>query len=515
MSTHAATRTIGNVIAGEERGAASGGTFEKFAPATGELLSLVARSQREDVDAAVDAAAAAQPAWARETPAARGGLLRRIAQLLERDAEEIAAVVAAETGKSPKDALGETGAAIEMGYFVAGEGRRLYGKTMPSAIPHRQNMLLRQPLGVAGLIIAANTPIANVAWKVFPALVCGNAAVLKASENTPETALAFARLAAEAGLPDGVLNVVQGLGPEAGQPLVEDPRVAVVSFTGSTAVGPMIARVGGERLAKVALELGGKNPLIVCDDADLEKAAEAAALSAYSNAGQRCAAGSRIIVFDAVYDEFKALLLERTQAQRVGPGDEHDFGPVINERQLEHMLRRVARGRATRARRSSRAASGCRGDGYYMAPTLIEGGDALSAVELFGPITTLHRVDGFDEAIALANDSPYGLTAAIWTASVHRGQEFLARIASGVASVNGPTYGSEPHMPFGGLRDSGTGWREAGHRGDRDLLRAQDGLRAPRPEPGVGAERCRPRPRARRARSACRARTSRRSPATR
>src|SRR5687767_12480789 len=270
-----ALRLVGNVIAGEERGAAAGETLEKLAPATGELLSHVARSRREDADAAIAAARAAQPAWARETPAARGALLRRVAQLLERDAEAIAAVVAAETGKSPKDALGETGGAIEMGYFVAGEGRRLYGRTTTSAVPNRQAMIVRQPLGVAGLIIAANTPIANVAWKVFPALVCGNAVVLKASEDTPETALAFARLAAEAGLPDGVLNIVQGLGPEAGQPIVEDPRVAVVSFTGSTAVGRMIARVAGERLAKVALELGGKNPLVVCDDGDLEKAAEA------------------------------------------------------------------------------------------------------------------------------------------------------------------------------------------------------------------------------------------------
>jgi acyl-CoA reductase-like NAD-dependent aldehyde dehydrogenase len=461
MSAGTTTRTIGNVIAGEERPAASGATIPKYAPATGEVLTLVARSDKRDVDAAIGAAVAAQPAWARETPANRGALLRRIAQLLERDAEEIAAIVAAETGKSPKDALGETGGAIEMGYFVAGEGRRLYGKTTTSAVPNRQAMIVRQPLGVAGLIIAPNTPIANVAWKVFPALVCGNAVVLKASEDTPETALTFARLAAEAGLPAGVLNIVQGLGPEAGQPIVEDPRVAIVSFTGSTAVGRLIARVAGERLAKVCLELGGKNPFVVCDDADLEAAATAAALSAYSNAGQRCAAGSRIIVFDAVYDEFKALLLERTNAQRVGPTDDHDFGPVINERQLDTMLEKV---REAKEAGATILAGGHRigEEGYYMAPTLIEGTDELSSKELFGPITTLHRVHGFDEALNLANDSPYGLTAAIWTASVHRGQEFLTRIASGVASVNGPTYGSEPHMPFGGLGDSGTGWREAG-----------------------------------------------------
>jgi len=262
-------------------------------------------------------------------------------------------------------------------------------------------------------------------------------------------------------VPAGVLNVVQGLGPEAGQPIVEDPRVAIVSFTGTTAVGRMIARVAGERLAKVCLELGGKNPFVVCDDADLDAAAAAAALSAYSNAGQRCAAGSRIIVFDAVYDAFKAKLLERTRAQKVGPTDEDDLGPVINARQLERMLGKV---REARDAGATILAGGHRvGEtGYYMAPTLIEGTDGLSSEELFGPITTLHRVAGFEEAVELANDSRYGLTAAIWTASVHRGQEFLTRIASGVASVNGPTYGSEPHMPFGGLGDSGTGWREAG-----------------------------------------------------
>ena len=462
------TMTVGNVIDGEERGALSGATFEKHNPATGEVRSLVARSDRRDVDAAVTAAAAAQPAWAARTVAERGLILRRIAQLLERDAEAVAAIVAGETGKSPSDALGETGAAIEMGHFVAGEGRRFYGRTTTSAVPNRQAMTIRQPLGVAGLIIAANTPIANVAWKVFPALLCGNAAVLKASEDTPETALAFARLAAEAELPAGVLNVVQGYGEEAGQPLVEDPRVDVVSFTGSTAVGRLINRVAGERLAKVCLELGGKNPLIVCDDADLEKAAAAAALSAFSNAGQRCAAGSRILVFDAVYDRFVELLRDRASAQRVGPGDEHDFGPVINQGQLEQMLAAIERARESGARvlcGGERLTGSEHAGGYYIAPTLVEGADLdaeISCTELFGPIATLHRVSDFEEAMAAAERSPYGLTAAIWTASVHRAQEFVARVTSGVASVNGPTYGSEPHMPFGGERDSGTGWREAG-----------------------------------------------------
>jgi alpha-ketoglutaric semialdehyde dehydrogenase len=457
-------RTIGNVIAGQERAAASGATFEKLAPATGELLSLVARSDATDADAAITAAAAAQPAWSARTVEERGRILRRLAQLLDRDRDEVARIVSAETGKSPKDGRGETDGAIELGYFMAGEGRRFYGRTMPSAVPNRQAMTVRQPLGVAGLIIAANTPIANVAWKVFPALLCGNGVVLKASEDTPETALVFARLAAEGGVPSGVLNVLQGYGEEAGQPLVEDPRVAVVSFTGSTAVGRMIARVAGERLAKVCLELGGKNPLVVCDDANLEQAAVASALSAFSNAGQRCAAGSRLIVFDAVYDRFRELLVDRAKAQKVGPDDEHDFGPVINEQQLENMLAAVGRAReagATVLTGGERLPM----PGFYMAPTIVEGVEAdseISCAELFGPITTLHRVRDFDDALGVANASPYGLTAAVWTASVHRAQEFVRRIVAGGVQVNGPTYGFEPHVPFGGQRDSGTGWREPG-----------------------------------------------------
>jgi aldehyde dehydrogenase (NAD+) len=452
------------LIDGEARQAESGKTLEKRSPVTGEVLSLLPRSESADVEAAIDAATRAQPGWAARTAVDRGTILRRIAQLLERDAAHVAAIVAAETGKSHREALGETGGAIEMGYFVAGEGRRLYGKVMPSGVAHRHAMVVRQPVGVAGLIIAANTPIANVAWKVFPALMCGNAAILKASEDTPETASAFASLAQDAGVPPGVLNVVHGLGEEAGQPLVESRRVDLISFTGSTSVGRMIARVAGERLAKVCLELGGKNPFVVCDDADLEGAAKTAALSAFSNAGQRCAAGSRIIVFDAVYEQFRDLLVRNAAAMRVGPGDDDDYGSVINERQMESMLRSVQQAVSDGA---TLLYGGERiGDrGCFVAPTLIEGAGAGSEIvntELFGPIATLHRVPDFDAALDAANDSPYGLTAALWTDSVHRGQEFIARIRSGVASVNGPTYGSEPHWPFGGVKDSGTGWREAG-----------------------------------------------------
>ena len=466
MSTTApaTTRTVFNYIGGEELGARGGETFAKHNPATGEVHSRVARSRAEDIQQAVSTAHTAQQLWARQTVADRGATIRLWAQLLERDAEAVARIVATETGKAPGEALGEVGAAIEQGYFVAGEGRRFYGRTTTSAVANRQAMTVRQPLGVAGLIIAANTPAANVAWKTFPALLCGNAAVLKAPEDTPETALAFARLADEAGVPPGVFNVVQGYGEEAGQPLVEHPDVDVISFTGSTAVGRVIARVAGERLAKVCLELGGKNPLIVCDDADLEGAARAAVLSAFSNAGQRCAAGSRLLVFADVYDDFVELLLERTRAQRVGNTDGDDFGPIINEGQLEQMVAAVDAAKQQGARV---LAGGERLDrpGYYMAPTVIDGatlGSDIARTELFGPIATLHRVTGFEDALEAANTSPYGLTAAMWTRSIHRGQEFVARSQSGVASVNGPTYGSEPHMPFGGERASGNGWREAG-----------------------------------------------------
>jgi aldehyde dehydrogenase (NAD+) len=459
---------VPNFIDGQEIAAAGGECFAKHAPATGRVLTQVARSRAADVDAALAAARRAQPAWAERTVVSRGDTLRAIALALRERQEDVAALVAVETGKSPKDARGETGAAIEMGMFIAGEGRRFYGRTTTSAVPHKGALTVRQPLGVAGLIIAANTPIANVAWKVFPALLCGNAAVLKAAEDTPLSAWAFARLARDAGLPPGVLNVVHGLGEEAGAPLVASPEADVISFTGSTAVGRGIAQVAGARLAKVCLELGGKNPLIVCDDADLDAAVEAAVLSAFSNAGQRCAAGSRLLVFDGVYDEFRRRLLARTATLKVGCTDADDFGPVINRSQLDDMCAAVeaARRKGVPVLTGGAPLTGPGYEGgYFMAPTLlehIEGETEISRTELFGPISMLYRVRGFEDALAVANASPYGLTASIHTANIHRAMTFLSRVRAGVAVVNGATYGSEPHMPFGGLGDSGNGWREAG-----------------------------------------------------
>jgi aldehyde dehydrogenase (NAD+) len=460
-----------NWIDGKEVPAAAGETFAKLNPHDGSELCRAARSRAADVEAAVQAARAAQPAWAETPPVQRGLILHDVVRAMIDRQDEIARVVAAETGKSYAAAYGETGGAIQCGLFYASEGQRLYGKTTTSGQANKYAMTVRQPMGVAALIIAANTPIANVAWKVFPALICGNAAVLKAAEDTPATAWIFGQVARAAGLPDGVLNIVQGYGEEAGQPLVEHEDVDVISFTGSTAVGRLIRRITADRLVKVSLELGGKNPLVVCDDADLDNAAKWVLLSAFSNAGQRCASGSRIIVFDAVYDRFRDMLVERTRALKVGPGDDDDFGPVINETQLHNMLTAVKNARAEGVSvlvGGERLTDNAHRNGFYMAPTLIEHVDPaadISRTELFGPIAILYRAADFDEALALANDSPYGLTACIHTRSVHRALRFSTKVQSGVAVVNAGTYGSEPHMPFGGLKQSGNGFREPGTEG--------------------------------------------------
>lgn len=459
---------IQNWINGQQCPAISGEKFDKLNPANGKLLCRVARSLAGDVQEAVAAARRAQPAWADTPPVQRGTILHEFVLKMKAFQKEIAEIVAAETGKSFKDAFGETGGAISLGLFYASEGQRLYGNTTSSGVPNKYAMTVRQPVGVAGLIVAANTPIANVAWKVFPALICGNAAILKAAEDAPATAWIFGKIAHEADLPAGLLNIVQGFGEEAGAPLVKNPDVDVISFTGSTEVGRKIAVMAGERLAKVSLELGGKNPLLVCDDADLEDAAKWVLLSAFSNAGQRCASGSRIIVFDEVYDRFRGMLVEQSSRLKVGPTDEDDFGPVINEGQLNNMLGFLERARqkgAVTITGGYRMTDLNHCDGFYMAPTLIENVDSqdeISSIELFGPIACLYRVKNFAGALLMANTSPYGLTACIHTRSLHRAIQFTQKVQAGVAIVNAGTYGSEPHMPFGGVKQSGNGWREPG-----------------------------------------------------
>jgi alpha-ketoglutaric semialdehyde dehydrogenase len=450
MSTGVALEDVPNLIGGERLPAGSGSSFEKLRPASGTLLCRVARSGAAEVEAAVAAARAAQPRWAQQAPVERGRLVREIALALQTRRQEAAELVAEETGKSLELALGEADAAVEMGFFVAGEGRRLYGRTTTSSMPNRTVIAVRQPVGVAALIVSFNTPLPNYAWKAFPAVFCGNAAVLKPSEETPASALFFAELCNEF-LPPGVLNVVQGTGGEVGPPLVEHPDVDLVSFTGSARTGRAIQERAAPALKKVVMELGGKNALVVCDDADIDRAVEWSVASAFSNAGQRCAAASRIVVFDAAYDEFRSRF--------VAAARDYDAGPLISEANLERILVAIDGANVvTGGERLDRP-------GWWLAPTVLEDvpPDAdLSCTELFGPVTILYRVRDVEEAIALVNDSPYGLTSAIHTSSLHRAMRFADAVEAGVVVVNGGTHGSEPHMGFGGVKQSGTGWREAG-----------------------------------------------------
>lgn len=459
---------IPNRIAGRDCRPQADVWLDKFNPHTGELMYRVADSSATDVQLAIAAADTAFTAWSELTPVKRGQVLAGIAAVMKSRADELAKCIAAETGKPPGDAHGEVNGAILQAEYFAGEGMRLYGRSLTSGTPGKYSHTVRQPHGIAGLIVPANTPIANIAWKTFPALICGNTVVLKAAEDAPRIANLFAQLTEQAGLPNGVFNVVQGLGKPAGAALVEHPRVAVISFTGSTPVGRWIAEVAGRRLARVSLELGGKNPLVVCDDADLDQAVHWASLSAFSNAGQRCAAGSRILVFNSIYKTFRDKFVAKAKSLKLGVSAGCDLGPVINKRQQQNILAAIAAAQAEGGRilcGGSAPADPEFVNGYYIQPTIIDGlppTAELSCKEVFGPVVTLHAVDGLADALQFANATEYGLTAAIHTRNIDRAMWFAQRVRAGVANINLGTFGSEPHMPFGGFGASGNGSREPG-----------------------------------------------------
>ena len=455
-------------IADAEVPSMGGATFDKRCPIDDRVVAQVARGGAAEVAHALSSAAGAAEAWAQTPAPRRGAILGRAAQLLREREQEFGEIIQVETGKPWKNAIAEVASSADLAVFMEGEGSRFYGKTMPSPIPNRTVQTVRSPIGVCAAIMPFNSPLAGVAWKVFPALLCGNAVVVKSHELTPHTAVAFGRLLKDAGLPVGLYSAVQGSGPDAGAPLVQDNRVGVVSFTGSSATGKLIQKMVSERsvLAKVCLELGGKNPFVVCDDADLELAADLAVASAFIDAGQRCASGSRLIVFDSVYDAFRKALLDRVARVRVGSGPDDECGPVISRASLDRLVAQVAgavsRGATLLAGGSAVAALA---PGYYMAPTVLEGAkpsDDVSQHELFGPVTCLYRCRDFDDAVRLANGTTYGLTGAIHTSSHHRAQAFVARYRGGLVSVNGATFGAGPHMPFGGVKNSGNGFREPG-----------------------------------------------------
>jgi len=459
---------VPNWINGSELGPSNGQWLEKFNPHTGNLLTYFSNSNGNDVQNAIDFATKAFDPWAHTPPIKRGQLLFNLVSLMKECAQELANCIAEETGKIPNDARGEVNAAILQAEFFAGEGMRLYGRSLTSAVFGKQSFTVRQARGVAGLIVPANTPIANIAWKTFPALICGNTVVLKASEDSPYIAYLFAKLTKKAGLPDGVFNVVQGSGLAAGSELVRNNGVNIISFTGSTEVGRWIGEIAGKRLARISLELGGKNPFVVCDDANIEQAVHWAILSAFSNAGQRCAAGSRILVFADVYEKFKKQFIHKACKLRLGIDFGADLGPVINKTQKENILSEINRAENEGGNILCGGYSPTDSPlahGYYVLPTAIEGLSHLaepSSKEIFGPVTFFHRVADLEEALEISNSSEYGLTSAIHTTNVDRAMWFSQRVRSGVANINIGTFGSEPHMPFGGFGSSGNGTREPG-----------------------------------------------------
>lgn len=455
-------------IGNKEVRASSGKFFDKFDPATGSIISKVARGDKRDAERALKSAERAYDGWDAMPVIKRAEVLREVVFIMRERKEELAEIVAMESGKSKKSSLGEVEAAVECGFFFASEGRGFLGEVLTSAVANREVKLVRQSIGVGALLTPFNNPAAGVAWKVFPALFCGNAVVLKSHEYTPYVAVWFGKIFKEAGVPSGVFSVLQGLGQEVGAPLVADPRVKFVSITGSVKTGQSILKSTAGRLAKVSIEAGGKNPFVVCDDADLEKAAAAAVGAAFVDAGQRCSAASRIIIFDKVYDKFKKFFLARVTALKIGISDSDDMGAIISETRMKEILSAI---KSVLGRKAVLLSGGIRmlddahRGGYYIAPTVLEGvhpDDEISQKEIFGPVVILYRAKNFEDTLRLANNSEFKLSGAIHTSSIHRAQEFARRYHAGVVRINGPTHGSEPHMPFGGIGLSGNGWREPG-----------------------------------------------------
>jgi acyl-CoA reductase-like NAD-dependent aldehyde dehydrogenase len=465
-----AVKTFKNSIGGEWVDAASGATFESVVPATGEPLGSFPRSTADDVDRAVAAAKAAYEEWRLVPAPERGSLLLRFAQLLERDKAELTELMSREMGKVLAEAGGDVQEAIDMSIYMAGEGRRLFGHTTPSELRDKFQMSVRMPVGVVGAITPWNFPIAIPAWKLAPALVCGNTVVFKPAEDTPLLAERFIELLEEAGLPAGVVNLVHGFGEEAGDRLVRHPDVPVITFTGSRETGVLVTKNAADELKHVHLELGGKNGIIVMEDADLDLAVEGIVWSAFGTTGQRCTAASRVIVHEAVYDALAKRLVARAESMRIGPGWEPDtdLGPVINKAAIDKidMYSKVGEDEGAKLLTGGeRATDGDLAKGFYYRPTVfaeVERGMRIAQEEIFGPTTALIRVPDFEEALAVANGIRYGLSSSIFTRDVNRAFRAMRDLEAGITYINAGTTGAEVHLPFGGTKDTGNGHREAG-----------------------------------------------------
>jgi alpha-ketoglutaric semialdehyde dehydrogenase len=460
------TEAARNYIAGEWRESASGEQYEKRSPwRPGEVTGVYAASSAADAEAAVAAAAAAAPAWAALPGPQRALYLQRAADALDARAERVARDMTAEMGKPIREARLEALRAGAILRFAAGEAFRPVGELYEPSAPNARLYTLRRPLGVVGLITPWNFPIAIPVWKLAPALVHGNAVVLKLAYEAPRTGLHVAECFAEAGLPAGVLNVLTGSGSTAGAALVADLRVRGISFTGSVGVGHAVREAATARGCRVQLELGGQNPLVVLADAELDRAVEAAYAGAFWSAGQKCTATRRIFVQEPVADEFRERLLARVEAGKVGdPADpEVEVGPVVNEGAMEEILAAVERAKG----QGTLLAGGRRADdeAWLIEPTLFEGlpDDAeLSCEEVFGPVTSLYRFDTLDDALARANAVRFGLSSALFTRDLHAVQRFTTEIGSGIVHVNSQTAGADVHVPFGGIKASGWGPHEQG-----------------------------------------------------
>jgi aldehyde dehydrogenase (NAD+) len=465
------TRVFKNYIGGKWVESASGQTFNSINPANkDEVVGVFQKSNRDDVVAAIDAASAAFRSWSQTPAPTRAEYILRVGLLLEERKEEFGRLVTCEMGKVLDEGKGDVQEGIDMAKYIAGEGRRMFGETVPSELRNKFATLVRQPIGVVGLITPWNFPFAIPTWKIFPALVCGNTVVFKPAEDTPACASALVELFEEAGLPPGVLNLVTGYGPEAGAPIVDDARVRMISFTGSSAVGREIASKAGHALKKVMLELGGKNPQIVMPDANLDLALEGVLWGAFGTTGQRCTATSRLIVHEAIAQEFTDRVIESARNLKIGFGldPDVDVGPIINQEQLDSVHQYTEIGRkdgATLALGGEILSEGDLGKGFFYAPTVFTDVNyrmRIAQEEIFGPTLSVLKVSSYDEAVTVANSTEYGLSSSIYTQDVNTAFRATQDLESGITYVNAPTIGAEIQLPFGGIKATGNGHREAG-----------------------------------------------------
>jgi acyl-CoA reductase-like NAD-dependent aldehyde dehydrogenase len=449
----------------------SGETFASYNPANQkEVIGHFAAGTANDVTKAVDAAVKALESWRKMPAPHRADILLKAAYLLESRKEEMAHTMVREMGKVLKEARGDVQEAIDMAKFMAGEGRRLVGQTVPSELPSKFAMAIRQPVGVVGLITPWNFPVAIPSWKLFPALVAGNTVVLKPASDTPLSALMLVEVMIDAGLPPGVLNFVTGTGSKVGMPMIEDPRVRMISITGSNAVGKVVASRCGELMKKNTCELGGKNAICIMDDADLDLAIEGAVWGGFGTSGQRCTAASRVIIHESRYKEFAERFVKRATALKVGNGLDPDvhMGPLVNKDQLTNVQKYVEIGKSEGAKLlcgGNVLTDGEYANGFFYQPTIF--GDVkpnmrIAQEEIFGPVVCLIKVKSFEEMLEVANGTEYGLSLSMYTQDVNRAFTAIEELESGIVYINAPTIGAEIQLPFGGIKQTGNGHREAG-----------------------------------------------------